>query len=354
MVKKFIINLNTPWFNSSINFVPLLVLLLLLLPYTSAQGDTVDPYEDDIDDNLESDVGIFAIIVFLLVVLFFCFDRSDAPDIPVDVNIETSNLEGLGDDSIETSGVGGLDSAVIETFPVFVYIDVKNLGTVLECAICKEEFGDEDLLRLLPCHHHHVFHPDCIDNWFVSHSTCPLCRLDLKNMVTGTALNAGDAVIDVYEDDENPSEGTVVSELEHHEQDRESVPLLQNSEQVVDSINLDSEISQLNAGKNILRPLNRPTAEYRRSHSTGHLLIRQGLENSERYMLRLPDDVRKDIIRRKSLNYGKVSGGSSHHGRGGSGGGGSSNRGKKFTTSLSDRWVVSVPLRFFARSSSCV
>ncbi|KAI3879214.1 hypothetical protein MKW98_028781 [Papaver atlanticum] len=320
MVKKFIINLNTPWFNS-INFVQLLV--LLLLPYTSAQGDTVDPYKDDFDDNFESDFGIFAIIIFLLVVLLFCYDRSDAPDIPVDVTIETSNLEGLGDVSIETSGVGGLDSAVIETFPVFVYID---------------EFGDEDLLRLLPCHHHHVFHPDCIDNWFVSHSTCPLC----------------DAVIDAYEDDENPSEGTVVSELEHHEENRESVPLLQNSEQVVDGINLDNEMSQLNARKNILRTLNRPTAEYRRSHSTGHLLIRQGLENSERYMLRLPDGVRKDIIRRKSLNYVKVSVRSSHHGRGGSGGTGSSNRGKKFTTSLSDRWVVSVPLRVFARSSSCV
>ncbi|KAI3969073.1 hypothetical protein MKW92_006457 [Papaver armeniacum] len=331
MVKKFIINLNTSWFNS-INFVQLLLLLLLLLPYTSAQGDTVDPYKDDFDDNLESDVCVFAIIVFLLVVLFFCFDRSDdAPDIPVDVTIETSNLEGLGD-------VGGLDSAMIETFPVFVYIDVKNLGTVLECAICKEEFGDEDMLRLLPCHHHHVFHPDCIDNWFVSHSTCPLC----------------DAVIDVYEDDEDPSDGTVVSELEHHEENRESIPLLQNSEQVIDRINHDNEMSQLNASKNILRSVNRPTAELQRSHSTGHSLIRQGLENSERYMLRLPDDVRKDIIRRKSLNYRKVSGGSSHHGRGGSGGAESSNRGKNFTTSLSDRWVVSLPLRFFARSSSCV
>ncbi|KAI3883359.1 hypothetical protein MKW92_039605 [Papaver armeniacum] len=348
MVKKFIINLNTSWFKS-INFVQLLLLLLLLLPYTSAQGgDTVDPYKDDFDDNLESDVCVFAIIVFLLVVLFFCFFRSDdAPDIPFDVTIETSNLEGLGD-------VGGLDSAMIETFPVFVYIDVKNLGTVLECAICKEEFGDEDMLRLLPCHHHHVFHPDCIDNWFVSHSTCPLCRLDLKNMVAGTPLNAGDAVIDVYEDDEDPSDGTVVSELEHHEENRESIPLLKNSEQVVDGINIDNEMSQLNASKNILRSVNRPTAELQRSHSTGHSLIRQGLENSERYMLRLPDDVRKDIIRRKSLNYRKVSGGSSHHGRGGSGGAGSSNRGKKFTTSLSDRWVVSVPLRFFARSSSCV
>ncbi|XP_026456706.1 RING-H2 finger protein ATL38-like [Papaver somniferum] len=166
---------------------------------------------------------------------FFCFGRSDdAADIPVDVTIETSNLEGLGD-------VGGLDSAMIETFPVFVYIDVKNL--------------------------------------------------DLKIMLAGTALNVGDAVIDVYEDDENPSEGTVVSELEHHEENRESIPLLRNSEKMVDRINHDNEMSQLNASKNILRSVNRPTAQLQRSHSTGHSLIRQGLENSERYMLRLPDDV---------------------------------------------------------------
>jgi hypothetical protein len=47
-----------------------------------------------------------------------------------------------------------------------------------ECAVCLSDFEEEDDLRLLPgCKH--VFHKDCIDVWFQSHSTCPLCRASL-------------------------------------------------------------------------------------------------------------------------------------------------------------------------------
>jgi E3 ubiquitin-protein ligase ATL6/9/15/31/42/55 len=47
-----------------------------------------------------------------------------------------------------------------------------------ECAVCLSDFEEEDDLRLLPgCKH--VFHQDCIDVWFQSHSTCPLCRASL-------------------------------------------------------------------------------------------------------------------------------------------------------------------------------
>ncbi|CAK9859794.1 unnamed protein product [Sphagnum jensenii] len=47
-----------------------------------------------------------------------------------------------------------------------------------ECTVCLSDFEEEDDLRLLPgCKH--VFHKDCIDVWFQSHSTCPLCRASL-------------------------------------------------------------------------------------------------------------------------------------------------------------------------------
>ena len=46
---------------------------------------------------------------------------------------------------------------------------------VLECAVCLCEFEAYEKGRFLPsCHH--SFHIDCIDMWFISHSTCPLCR----------------------------------------------------------------------------------------------------------------------------------------------------------------------------------
>lgn len=68
----------------------------------------------------------------------------------------------------------GLDSAVLETLPMFVYKS-QNFADELECAVCLSELKENDKGRLLPnCRH--SFHVECIDMWFHSHSTCPLCR----------------------------------------------------------------------------------------------------------------------------------------------------------------------------------
>ncbi len=46
------------------------------------------------------------------------------------------------------------------------------------CAICVDDFTEEDVVRLLPCSH--VFHPQCIDEWLINHSSlCPLCKMEL-------------------------------------------------------------------------------------------------------------------------------------------------------------------------------
>ncbi|KAH7845991.1 hypothetical protein Vadar_008374 [Vaccinium darrowii] len=71
-----------------------------------------------------------------------------------------------------------LDQSLIDTFPTFVYSEVRLLmtrGVSLECAVCLNEFGSTDTLRVLPncCH---VFHPDCIQPWLSAHDTCPVCR----------------------------------------------------------------------------------------------------------------------------------------------------------------------------------
>ena len=43
------------------------------------------------------------------------------------------------------------------------------------CAICVEEFQEDDVVRILPCSH--FFHPHCIDPWLTEHSSmCPLCK----------------------------------------------------------------------------------------------------------------------------------------------------------------------------------
>ncbi|TMW85256.1 hypothetical protein EJD97_023431 [Solanum chilense] len=69
----------------------------------------------------------------------------------------------------------GLDPLILETIPI-VGFDVNEFkdGT-LECTICLCEFSEGEKMRFLPkCNH--GFHVDCIDMWFHSHSTCPLCR----------------------------------------------------------------------------------------------------------------------------------------------------------------------------------
>ncbi|KAF9608395.1 hypothetical protein IFM89_009761 [Coptis chinensis] len=50
----------------------------------------------------------------------------------------------------------------------------------LECAVCLNEFGNDETLRLLlKCDR--VFHPECIDAWLASHTTCPVCRANLTS-----------------------------------------------------------------------------------------------------------------------------------------------------------------------------
>ena len=45
----------------------------------------------------------------------------------------------------------------------------------MECAVCLSDAVEGEKVRLLPkCNH--GFHLDCIDMWFQSYSTCPLCR----------------------------------------------------------------------------------------------------------------------------------------------------------------------------------
>lgn len=69
---------------------------------------------------------------------------------------------------------GGLDVSILRSLPVvsFKFGDYKD---GMECSVCLCEVSEGEKARLLPnCNH--GFHLECIDMWFRSHSTCPLCR----------------------------------------------------------------------------------------------------------------------------------------------------------------------------------
>ncbi|KAI3969072.1 hypothetical protein MKW92_006456 [Papaver armeniacum] len=178
---------NVQLFNS-INFV---LLLLQLLPHTSAQGDDYTKWFDvNVHDKKELIMLVFGVLVFLVFAFYLTWlsFKEQTRIINEQTHISTTT--------------DGLDQRLIETFSVVVNSDIEKFkknhiiqGTEVECLVCFGEFGDEDVLRLLPCHH--VFHAKCIDKWLSSHSTCAVCRFDYKPIDSGVSSNADDAVIDV-------------------------------------------------------------------------------------------------------------------------------------------------------------
>ncbi|KAE8655365.1 hypothetical protein F3Y22_tig00117032pilonHSYRG00214 [Hibiscus syriacus] len=68
----------------------------------------------------------------------------------------------------------GLDPTILASLPVLIYSQ-EEFKEGLECAVCLCEVVEGEKARLLPkCNH--GFHVECVDMWFKSHSTCPLCR----------------------------------------------------------------------------------------------------------------------------------------------------------------------------------
>ncbi|EOA35637.1 hypothetical protein CARUB_v10020851mg [Capsella rubella] len=84
----------------------------------------------------------------------------------------------------------GLDPNVIKSLPIFIFSD-KTHKDPIECAVCLSEFEHNESGRVLPnCKH--TFHVDCIDMWFHSHLTCPICR-SLVEPLAGIELTAAAA-----------------------------------------------------------------------------------------------------------------------------------------------------------------
>ncbi|GKB90604.1 RING-H2 finger protein ATL2-like protein [Tanacetum coccineum] len=73
---------------------------------------------------------------------------------------------------------GGLDPSILKSLPLFIYSS-KPDTVAPECAVCLSEFETGETGRVLPkCKH--SFHTECIDMWFHSNSTCPLCRATVE------------------------------------------------------------------------------------------------------------------------------------------------------------------------------
>ncbi|KAF8106307.1 hypothetical protein N665_0144s0018 [Sinapis alba] len=233
------------------------------LPYATCQQ------ESESKVRAESVIGIVLLSLFLVSIVGCCFFYA----------YKSPEIESGSRPVLHTTARHGLDKDIIESFPFFLYSEIKGLkigkGGV-ECAICLNEFEDEETLRWMPpCSH--TFHANCIDVWLSSWSTCPVCRANLSP---------------------KPGESFPYPSI-----DLETGNAQRGVQESPDDISL-----ACNNNSNYTTPRSRSTgllSSWRmaeiflpRSHSTGRSVVQLG-ENLERFTLQLPDEVQKQLA---SLN----------------------------------------------------
>lgn len=94
--------------------------------------------------------------------------------------------------TITITECAGIKPCVLRSIPV-VDFNAQDFKDSVECVVCLSDLVDGDKARVLPsCNH--WFHAHCIDSWFRSHSTCPICRkrVFLEQRRTIRELGGGD------------------------------------------------------------------------------------------------------------------------------------------------------------------
>ncbi|XP_047062385.1 RING-H2 finger protein ATL51-like [Lolium rigidum] len=133
----------------------------------------------------------------------------------------------------------GLEEAAIASIAATRYrAGAPGLVGAADCSVCLGEFGDGELLRLLPkCGH--AFHVPCIDTWLRAHVNCPLCRSDVidsaataiqvdadpaadpdanANVAADQVPTASDPTLEHEEADEDDQEAPHVQDNQHEHQ----------------------------------------------------------------------------------------------------------------------------------------
>ncbi|KAA8541570.1 hypothetical protein F0562_022722 [Nyssa sinensis] len=155
----------------------------------SKMGDSSD-LRGSLDDSaaveLTGKIMVVAIIVLFLVVVFVLFlhlyakwfwyrrEQDAANGLPPRRRRRFDFAPGHQELAASNANRRGLDPSVLKSIPLVIFHS-SEFKDGLECAVCLSDVSEGEKARLLPkCNH--GFHVDCIDMWFQSHSTCPLCR----------------------------------------------------------------------------------------------------------------------------------------------------------------------------------
>jgi hypothetical protein len=70
---------------------------------------------------------------------------------------------------------------------------IRSQGRLSEidesCSICLISFNIDDYTSTLPCSRRHTFHTKCLEKWFLTTVSCPLCRSDFQSSIELNIIN---------------------------------------------------------------------------------------------------------------------------------------------------------------------
>ncbi|CAF1418883.1 unnamed protein product [Adineta ricciae] len=118
--------------------------------------------------------------------------QSNVPliQIPLQLFIFDPNMENLGTRIFrEDNQLRPLSQENIDQLP-FLTMTTSSLTVNPVCSICLENFDLLMQVKQLPiCHH--IFHRNCLTEWLLQHSTCPMCRVGvLSNRSTSLSVTS--------------------------------------------------------------------------------------------------------------------------------------------------------------------
>lgn len=127
---------------------------------------------------------VMTVIGFTVSTMFIVFvcTRLICARIHLNSSRRSSAMASRSNLSILERGLHGIEPLMVANFPTKNYRDLCfSSKENTQCTVCLAEYRDEDTLRILPvCGH--SFHATCIDIWLQQNSTCPVCRISLREI----------------------------------------------------------------------------------------------------------------------------------------------------------------------------
>lgn len=90
---------------------------------------------------------------------------------PITTNINFS-YESLS--QLKDVKIGLINKNLLKNSKPEIYLDKSNTEL---CVICQDDITNNQIIRKIKCKH--IFHIECIDEWFLENKKCPTCKYEL-------------------------------------------------------------------------------------------------------------------------------------------------------------------------------